>query len=238
MNRILVWDFPTRTFHWLVAALVLACLAIAGLTHEESPAFLLHMLVGLVLVPLLVFRVLWGFVGSRYARFTSFMYTPGEVIGYLSGIPKRTSARHVGHNPLAGYVIFSMLLILAGIIGTGLLAPGGSELFEELHGALGYAVLALMCVHLLGVIIHGMIHRENIVLSMVSGRKEGVPEQGIASSRPIVAVLFLAIVGIWAVYLVKNYDPAARRIDFPFAHTSLQLAKAPDRPEQHDEDDD
>ncbi len=99
MNRILVWDLPTRIIHWLVAALFLASLALAGLTQEESPAFLLHMLIGLILVPLLVFRMLWGFVGSRYARFNSFMYPPGKVIGYLSGIQKRTSARHVGHNP-------------------------------------------------------------------------------------------------------------------------------------------
>jgi cytochrome b len=238
MNRLLVWDIPTRLFHWLLVAVCGAAFVLAFGAHEHSLAFDSHMLLGLALLPLLLFRVIWGFSGTRYARFRSFLFSPKEMLAYLSGILTRSAQRHVGHNPAASYAIFAMLALLAGIGVTGLLIPVGGELCEDLHEVMSYALLVLVGGHLLGVLFHTMAHKENIVLSMLTGRKTVAAGEGIPSSRPVVAVIALVLLGTWAVALVTTYDTAARRLDIPFVGKSVQFGKSEiHHGTRHDDDD-
>ncbi len=238
MNRLLVWDLPTRLFHWLLVAGCGAAFVLALGAPEHSLAFDGHMLLGLALLPLLLFRVIWGFTGTRYARFRSFLFSPTEMLAYLTAMMTRSAQRHVGHNPAASYAIFAMLALLAGIGITGLLIPGGGELYEDLHKFLSYSLLALVGGHLLGVLFHTMAHKENIVLSMLTGRKAAAEGEGISSSRPVSAVIALVLLGTWAATLVTTYDTAARHLDIPFVGKSVQLGKSEiHQGTRHDDDD-
>jgi cytochrome b len=238
MKRLLVWDIPTRLFHWLLVAVCGVAFVLALGAPEHSLAFDSHMLIGLALLPLLLFRVIWGFSGTRYARFRSFLFSPKEMLAYLSGMITRSAQRHVGHNPAASYAIFAMLALLAGIGVTGLLIPGGGELYEDLHEVMSYALLVLVGGHLLGVLFHMLAHKENIVLSMLTGRKAVAAGEGIPSSRTFVAVIALVLLGTWAAALVTTYDTAARRLDIPFVGKSVQFGKSEiHHGTRHDDDD-
>jgi cytochrome b len=239
MNRILIWDLPSRIFHWLIVAGFAVAFVLAEVASEKSPLFDAHMLIGLALLPLLLFRVVWGFMGTRYARFRSMLFSPAEAFRYLSGMITRTALRHVGHNPAASYAIFTMLILLAGTVITGLLVPGGGELFEDLHEVLSYSLLLLVGGHLLGLVLHSVLHQENIVLSMLTGKKSAPEQEGIYSSRPLTAVMVLVLTGTWAMALVTTYDMTARRLDVPFTGQSILFGTGEHTAgDRHGDDDD
>jgi cytochrome b len=225
MNRILVWDLPSRIFHWLIVAGFAVAIVLAEVASDKSPLFDAHMLIGLALLPLLLFRVVWGFTGTRYARFRSILFSPTEAFRYLSGMVNRTVPRHVGHNPVASYAIFTMLILLAGTVITGLLVPGGGELREDLHEVLSYSLLILVGGHLLGIVLHTVLHQENIVHSMLTGKKTAPEQEGIYSSRPLTAVIVVVLIGTWAMAIFTAYDMTNRRLDVPFTGQSLQFGK-------------
>lgn len=114
----------------------------------------------------------------------------------------------MGHNPGSSYGIFAMLILLGMAVVTGLMMSGGNEAAEELHAASSYLLLAVVGVHLIGVAWYAVRHRENITLSMITGTKVGESADAIPSSRPIAALLFVAVVGIVTVGLFQNYDRA------------------------------
>ena len=206
MSKILVWDLPTRLFHGLLTVGFVTCFAIAQFAGEHSSWFPVHMLLGIVLGAMVLLRVIWGFVGSRYARFDTFLYSPVAAWKYVKGAITATEPRDVGHNPGSSYAIFAMLVSVGVVVATGLLMSSGSEAAEELHSVAAYVLLAFVVVHVLGVVWHTIRHRENITLSMITGRKEGLPADAIRSGRPLAALAFAAMVGFLAVGLFRNYD--------------------------------
>jgi cytochrome b len=205
MTRILIWDLPTRLFHWLFTATVLGALSVALIADDEGSVFRIHMLLGLIAGFLVLLRLVWGIAGSRYARFGSFLFGPKALVEYLVGAFRRTAERHVGHNPGSAYAIFAMLLLSLGLASSGLLLASWKGL-EELHEILGFTMLAVVGTHLVGIILHTARHRENIALSMIHGRKEGEAHQGITSSHPAVGVIFLALALGCAAIVFKGYD--------------------------------
>ena len=114
MNEIRVWDPFIRVFHW---SLVVA-FSIAYLSGEDES--LLHIYSGYIVLGLVAFRLLWGIIGTRYARFTNFIYSPGEVVRYLKSIIERKPLHYVGHNPAAGWMIVALLLCLLVVTVSGL----------------------------------------------------------------------------------------------------------------------
>ena len=98
-SRILVWDLPTRLFHWFVTVGLVACFAFAEFSGEHSPGFMIHMILGIVLGLMVAMRVVWGFVGSRYALFDSFLFSPAKVLSYIRGAFTGQERQYVGHNP-------------------------------------------------------------------------------------------------------------------------------------------
>lgn len=173
-NRILVWDLPTRLFHWMLAASFI----VAWITHESERLMDIHTAAGYFMLGLIGFRLLWGFAGNRHARFSSFVRGPSAVMRYLASLVEGRPEHHLGHNP-AGAIAIVLLLVLG--VGTGVsgwlaLDDLGGELFEELHEGLAGAMLAVVGLHLAGVAVSSLLHRENLVRSMITGTKKRPPE--------------------------------------------------------------
>lgn len=198
-QRILVWDVPTRVFHWLLV------LSFAGayLTAESERYRDIHVVLGYTLLALLAFRLLWGFFGTRYARFRSFLYKPGEVVAYVSSLLKGKPAHYVGHNPAGSVAIWLLLTlgILVGVTGVMLFQDIGGEVVEELHEMFSNMMLAVVFIHIAGVVVSSVMHRENLVRSMVTGYKTAGPDDGIRRSHLWLGVIILALVtAFWVGY--------------------------------------
>lgn len=164
-----VWDPLVRIFHWsLVAAFI-----VAWLTGDELEG--VHIATGYVIMGLVAFRLVWGVVGSRHARFTDFVRSPRTVLAFLKDTVRFRAKRYLGHNPAGGAMVVALLLTLSAICATGFMMTTdmfwGVEWVEEVHEAAASLTLALVGLHLAGVAVASFEHRENLVRSMVSGRK-------------------------------------------------------------------
>ncbi len=233
MKRILVWDIPTRLFHWLLAGSFLAAFAFANFADDDSLAFAAHMLLGGAILFMVVWRVIWGFVGSRYSRFRTFAFRPGEVLAYFKGALSGKGKKHVGHNPGSAVAIFTMLGLLVGLALTGAFMSSGGDVLEEIHEVLAWAMMGVVGLHVAGVLWHTLRHRENITLSMFTGKKAGEPEAAIPSARPIAAIVFLALTGLWTGALYTGYDAATSQVTLPVIGATLRLGDGDDH--GHDE---
>jgi len=164
-----VWDILVRIFHWSFAA----CFAGAWLTAESERFRDIHVFLGYTMLGLVAFRVLWGLVGPRHARFSSFVRGPTAVARYLRSLLAGRPEHHVGHNPAGAVAIVLLLALaaLAGASGWAVYNDLGGEWLEESHEFLASAMLAIVAVHLAGVAVASWLHRENLVRAMLTGRK-------------------------------------------------------------------
>lgn len=164
-----VWDPLVRIFHWTLVALFV----LAWATADQFDR--LHELAGYVVFGLVVVRVFWGFVGSRHARFRDFVKAPSVVCAYLADAARFRAQRHLGHNPAGGAMIVVMLVMLLAISVTGILmttdAFWGVEWVEDAHEIAVNLTLGLIGLHLIGVAVSSLLHGENLVRAMITGRK-------------------------------------------------------------------
>jgi cytochrome b len=190
-GKILVWDLPVRVVHWLLVA----SFAGAFLTADSERHRDLHVLFGATLVGLIVFRIVWGIVGTRYARFGSFAFGPQAILRYLWSIITLSPRRYLGHTPAGSWAIWLMLGlgIAAGVTGYGAY-NGGPEWLEDTHEAFAWTLLGVVGVHVAGVLLSSVLHRENLVAAMITGRKRGEASHAIPGSRWTVAVVVAAVV--------------------------------------------
>ena len=196
VKSVLVWDAPVRVFHWLMVL----CFAGAYLTSESETWRLLHVTLGYTMAGLVAFRIIWGFVGTRYARFSSFVRGPRVVAAYLRSLLTRKPEHHVGHNPAGAIAIVGMLALTAAIAATGWATYNelSGEWVAELHEVIANGMLLLIGLHIAAVVVSGWLHRENLARAMLTGRKDATISQGIQSAWRVVAVLILAAVaGFW-----------------------------------------
>lgn len=202
LQRILVWDIPTRIFHWSLALSFLG----AYLTAESERYRDLHVALGYLMLGLLVFRLVWGFAGSRYARFASFCFRPQQIRDYLRSLLARRPQHYLGHNPAGSVAIF--LLIALGIAtatsGILLYQEIGGDAFEELHEGAANFMLAVVLVHIAGVAVSSYLHRENLVRAMITGHKEGKPSQGIARPHAWLGVIMAVTIGAFLYIQLLN----------------------------------
>lgn len=195
-SKIMVWDAPVRVFHWLMV------LSFAGayLTAEGEHWRLVHVSLGYTVGGLVAFRMLWGLMGTRYARFSSFVRGPAAVVRYLRSLRSGHPEHFVGHNPAGAVAIVLLLLSSVLIVATGwaVFNDIGGNWVAELHEGAGNAMLAVVAVHIAGVVLASRLHGENLVRSMLTGRKEGAPHEGIHRAWYGLAVLLLAaVLGFW-----------------------------------------
>lgn len=195
-NKIKVWDGLVRIFHWTLAASFL----IAYITQEEENIW--HVYSGYTVLGLITFRVLWGVIGTKYARFSEFIYSPKMVLQYIKGLINNNPKRYIGHNPAGGWMIVALLLSLFVVTISGLKvyaieegrgplagittdlsvishanADSGEdekeeEFWEEIHETSANIVLFLILMHIAGVVASSRLHNENLIKSMITGKKK------------------------------------------------------------------
>lgn len=225
MNRVLIWDLPTRLFHWLLSGGFFAAAVISLALGDDSPFFPYHSIIGLTIALMVCLRIIWGVVGTRYAKFGTFIFGPGAVIEYMKGTLVGGGKRYIGHNPGSALAIFALLALVLAMAVTGIMMGQGNKGVKEIHEILAWVTVGVVVVHVLGVAFHTIRHRENITVSMIHGKKLAEPSDAIASARPIIAVIFLAIAGAWAGALLRNYNPATQTTTLPLIGTVLQLGE-------------
>ena len=168
-DTVRVWDPAVRVFHW---AVVTGCVLNLFILEEGKT---LHRYVGYTIAALVTLRIVWGFVGTRHARFADFVPRPSAVLAYGRALVRGREPRFVGHNPLGALMMLALMLLLALTAGSGFMmtldAFWGVKWVKELHAVLANAILVLAGVHALAAIVESVRHRENLVLSMVTGRK-------------------------------------------------------------------
>ena len=206
-----VWDIAIRVFHWTLVV----CYSIAFISSENIMK--LHVIFGYSVLYLVLFRILYGFVGTKYARFSDFLCPPAQIADYLKGLLIGRPKHYVGHNPAGGWMIVILLLSLLVLTLTGLKAYGikghgplakheilfmtnafadsddkedhdeynshdrrskkdhrteKDEFWEEVHETIAYFTIFLVSIHIMGVLISSLVHRENLIRAMITGRKQ------------------------------------------------------------------
>ncbi|HEY5622536.1 MAG TPA: cytochrome b/b6 domain-containing protein [Gammaproteobacteria bacterium] len=184
MSKKLIWDLPTRIFHWLLTVLIGA----AWYTVEISGDMDTHMLIGQSILALLLFRVLWGFFGTRYAQFGSFVYRPGEILEYAKSFLNRKGGEYAGHNPLGSLAVFAMLTLVlvqatTGLFATdidgfyrgplnGLVSNATATSISNVHFTNVQILLALIGVHIVAILFYLIVKRDNLITPMITGQKQ------------------------------------------------------------------
>lgn len=190
-SEIKVWDIGVRSFHW-------SLILFSTIAYISEDIELIHVYVGYVVLGLIAFRVVWGLIGTKYARFSNFIYGKFETINYVKSLFSKNPKRFLGHNPAGGWMILAMLISISLVSWTGLELYAGAgkgplagiavELFEtaqangdkessesvweDIHESTANLTLLLIFVHVAGVIVSSIIHRENLVKSMITGYKK------------------------------------------------------------------
>jgi cytochrome b len=179
---IVVWDAPLRIFHWALAASVLIAWFSANVYDT------VHEVAGYTVIGLLVFRLVWGFVGAPHARFRDFANSPRAILIYLRAILGGHPRRYLGHNPAGAAMIFTLLILLAAISASGWMQLTvqffGVTWVEKIHTYSSNLVIFLAIVHVLGVIVASVQHRENLLRAMITGQKEFRAEDSLAGEAP------------------------------------------------------
>jgi len=202
MKKVKVWDLPTRIGHW---SLVIA-FAVAWLSGDSEEWRLVHVVAGYVLGGVLVFRMFWGLAGSRYARFTSFLFSPSQAVAYLKGLLRNRTEHWLGHNPAGSYAIFALIALgfAAVLSGWAIYAEVVPEKLEDIHEVLVNIMLGVIGLHVAGAILSSLMHRENLIRSMITGYKLGRAEDAIPGMKTAwLVVLFGCMIGAGWLGLVK-----------------------------------
>lgn len=202
--QIRVWDLPTRLFHWALVGLVIAMVATAWRGKLD-----LHMTLGQVVLSLVLFRLIWGFTGNRYARFANFVAGPMTGVRYLGTLFGRPGPTYIGHNPVGGYAVLAMLGLLLLQACTGLftsddivtdgplfskVSGSTAALLSTIHRKAVWLLLAVIAVHLLATVFYLTVKKENLVTPMVTGRKKDAPAAAEATGgHPLLALVIFAL---------------------------------------------
>lgn len=220
MKERLIWDIPTRLFHWLLVA----GLGLQYVTAEWlDDAMQWHFYIGYSLLGLLIFRLAWGFVGPRYARFSAFVVGPVRVWRYASTILDSQAPAHAGHNPLGGWMVILMLAAVATQAISGLFLTDDvfldgpwratvdepvQDLMSTLHHTVFDALLWFIGLHIIAIVFYTVVKKQRLVAAMVHGRKhtEAAP---VGSSKLLLAVILALLAAGLTYYLVEIAPPEA-----------------------------
>ena len=214
MHSIRVWDVPTRLFHWALVGLVI-CSFITGKIGGSAMQY--HEWSGFAILVLIVFRLIWGFIGGQQSRFRAFVKGPAVVFRYASKILSKASKQHIGHNPLGGWSILAMLTSLSIQAGTGLFANDDiltegplydlvskttSDWLTGIHNLNEKILTFLIAIHLAAIIFHLIAKRENLIVPMITGKK--IWEHNINSTwgNSAIALLLIVLVALAAYFLI------------------------------------
>ena len=200
-QSILVWDVPTRVFHWLLVI----CFAGAWLTSESERLQMIHYGFGYSACALVLFRLVWGVIGTKYARFTQFIKGPSEMMGHLKGLMGGSQHDALGHNPVGGMVMLGLMLLILSIGLTGYLNVKEflGDFMGEAHEAIASLALGLVIIHIGAAVLMSLLQKENLVKSMVNGKKLGQADQAIRFPQYLIGLLLL-VGSLYFFYLVVS----------------------------------
>lgn len=225
----LVWDLPLRIFHWLLVAAIVTSWITAELGSEYM---LYHLYSGYVVIGLLAFRLVWGFVGTRHAQFSQFFPTPKKVLGYIANLRSSELKPSVGHNPLGALMtfFFILLLIMQAVTGLflsddvftsapyqGVLSEDWESLFNKIHHT-GFDILLIAIVlHIAAVLFYLLIKKSNLIWPMITGKKlakDVSKEESISGSKITLAIFLVALITLFVYWLVVINAPEVVVEDF------------------------
>ncbi len=213
--RILVWDLPTRLFHWMLVVLV-AVSFVTGKTGGTAMQY--HEWSGVAILALILFRVLWGLFGGIPSRFSSFIRGPRKVFGYARSLLGNGHQPYLGHNPMGAWSIIAMLAVLLIQVGTGLFAnddiltegplyhlvsKDASDWLTRIHHINRSILIGLIALHLAAIVFYWLVKRENLMLPMITGRKSWHEAVDLVPGSPVKALLLAAVtaaVVYWGIY--------------------------------------
>ncbi len=222
-KKILIWDLPTRIYHWVQFVLVMLALGTGFFAPEWWLNY--HIWLGYSLVFLLIFRLIWGFFGSEYSRFSSFIYSPKTLLAHIRGIIIKKPLHFLGHNPLGALMVFALIIVLALITISGIINLGGvenqgmlaflidyssGEKAGRVHLILAYALVVMIILHILGVIFESKISKYSLVKSMFDGKKplignEKLPKlRQVRSAPAIFSLLIISAIMLGSYYFMSK----------------------------------
>ena len=197
IKTVRVWDLPTRIYHWLQLVVVVGAMASGFFAPEWWLS--IHVWLGYAIVGLISFRLIWGFLGSEFSRFTSFIFSPRETVEHVNGLLQKKPPHQLGHNPLGALMIFGMIAVLAGITASGLVNLGGVENLGpfagfvdyvtgdtagRIHLVLAIALIVMVGLHVLGVVVESRLNKISLVGAMISGDKPLADGEKTPTMRP------------------------------------------------------
>ena len=193
-----VWDWPVRVFHWTLAASVLG----AFVTGENEDFERLHQTLGWVAAGSIAFRVVWGLIGTRYARFREFVRGPAQVWAYVKSVRSGQAQHFVGHNPVGAIAVIVLMVLVSLSVYTGwlLTADDVAEWLEDAHEIAANTLITVVLVHVIGVLWGSRTHGENLLKAMLTGRKTAPSEAGIHRNWGVLGLAMLMAVA-WFVFL-------------------------------------
>ena len=205
-QNILIWDVPTRVFHWLLVL----CFAGAWLTSESERLQMIHYAFGYSACALVLFRLVWGLIGTKYARFSQFIKAPSEIIGHLKGLLSGHEHSSPGHNPVGGLVMLGLMLaiLVIGLTGYFSIKEFLGNLMSEAHEAIASLTLGLVIIHVVAAIVMSLLQKENLVKAMVDGRKKGLPDQAIRFPQYLIGISLALGWGYFFYLVVSGLLPA------------------------------
>ncbi|QWD59785.1 cytochrome b/b6 domain-containing protein [Polynucleobacter sp. MWH-UH35A] len=200
-QTILVWDMPTRVFHWLLVI----SFAGAWFTSESERLQMIHYAFGYSAVALVLFRLVWGFIGTKYARFSQFVRGPKEMVEHAKGLLSGHQHVSPGHNPVGGIVMVGLMLLilLIGLTGYWGVKEFLGDFMSEAHEAVASLTLGLVIIHIAAAVIMSLLQKENLVQAMLNGKKQGLPEQSIKFPQYLIGGM-LALGCLYFFYLVVS----------------------------------
>jgi len=234
-NTVRIWDLPVRINHWLVVL----SFSIAFLTHDSDRFLFFHILNGYIFGLLIIFRLIWGVTGTQYAKFNSFNFSLGSGINYLKGLMNGTAMRYIGHNPAGGWAIFiiltlGFLLVLTGIIveageeNYGIFAPyvpySLAQVVRGPHEIIAFLLLAIVAIHVIGVISESVFHKENLVWSMISGNKDIGPSElrpAVKNHHSLASFILLSVLAGSLFYLRGYITETTDNLYQPYKNSTL-----------------
>lgn len=215
MRQVLVWDLATRLFHWLLVLFVVTCFLTGD---DEGFIFAIHAYAGYVVLMLLLFRLGWGIIGSRHSRFPDFVYSWSTVRHYAISFLRFQPERYVGHNPLGGWMVLLMLVVLTSTATTGILmVTQGAGWLEDIHEVLGSSMQVLVLIHIAGALLDRALTGDKIIKAMITGRKELVEDIAISETRTAGmgrALILGVLVLVGGAYLFQQTDYSAKVASF------------------------
>lgn len=231
--KLTVYDRVTRVFHMLFGLLFIVSFTIGKLVDDDSLIYAYHMLSGILMLFIIVLRLIWGIIGTKYAKFNQFDLNPRHLITYFKQLLSGKTKQVAGHNPASSYATAIMFTLTSGLIATGILMTMGTnqkfgrfgEIPEDFHELLATGFLLIVLFHIAGVMFHQLRHKDKLALSMVTGQKRiSVGQSDIATQdltqklKSMLGLLvFLSLTSMASYYLINQFDNATGRLTL-FGH--------------------